>query len=387
MKVYLVLLGTLLGLMAAEFGSRILLGDRGGPFAHNPVIRKQADNVDLFEPDEELGHRLKGGTFIGVYRRGLVTASQIAADPTRRGKLFVLNLGDSSTSGWDSNVVVENGNRHRQGMPLKSPFQTYKTYSALLAESDRLYVVNAGVPGYTSLQGARYLRRLLQEFHRRGVKIDVVTVYFGNNDSAWNGNLQDSYVLADSFRPQLIHLIDQAMSRFRLIPRVKPANYADYLRDIITECRENGTEVILIEPVVPLRWRPGLRAEGLQDEEAEQHSTLAGTKVLEWLLKGREYFREGEDRFKAGDNREARELLEKAREVDYVVPRIKYVHRQVLHKVAQEEGVPLVSVGQEIPLDDSKYFLDYCHPIEPANRMIAEGILTVLRDLSWSRRR
>lgn len=387
-RALLALLGTVLGLGIVEIGARVFLSHEGGPFAHNPVIRKQADNVGLFEPDELLGHRLKGGKFIATHGDGLITAHDIANDPKRAGKLLVLNLGDSSTSGWDSNVVVGNGRRHANGETMVSPFQTYKTYSAILSESDWVYSVNAGVPGFSAVQGARYLRRLLREFSRLGVSVDVVTVYFGNNDSAWNGNVEDSYTLrGEGFRFHLWRLLNQATNSFRAVTRVPPGDYAAYLKQIVTVGRQAGVDVVLIEPVVPLHWWPGRRAEGLEDEEREQQSTLAGTEVLRHLLASRELFRQGEEQLKAGNADAAGQLFEQASEADYVVPRIKQAHREALRAVAREEGVPLVYVGDKIPPNRAGYFLDYCHPIEPANRLIAEDLIKVLKELSWARRR
>ena len=383
----LIVLGLFLGVALAEGVCRMLLPAPAGPFAHNPVIREQASGVDLFELDEALGHRLRDAAFIGVYKKGLVTAEEIAQDPRRDGKLLVLNLGDSSTSGWNSDVVVENGRRHARKQKPHSPFQTYLTYSDILAQDPRLYVVNAGVPGFTSLQGTKYLRILLERFRNLGVRVGVVTIYFGNNDSAWNGNIQDKYVLPDTgFQLQLLRLIDQATNSFQVIPRVPSADYAEQVREMLRECREAGLDVVVVEPVIPKYWTPGLRARGLKPDTVDQDGILEDSKVRELLHEARVLFEKGRRALERGAWNKAAAAFREAQEKDFLVPRIKDTHAAALRRVAQEERTSLVSVGNRIPIDDRTYFVDYCHPIEPANRLIAQGILEKIEQ-QWARRR
>ena len=382
-----VVVGLLLGIALAEIGTRLLFPPPHGPFAHNPIIREQSNDVDLFERDEELGHRLSDGRLIGVYEKRLITAEEISQDPRRKGRLFVLNLGDSSTSGWNSDVVVENARRQEEGLPLHSPFQTYETYSDVLARSDRLYVVNAGVPGFTSLQGRKYLERLLREFQELGVGVHVVTIYFGNNDSAWNGNIGDGYLLpSETFHLQLLRVLDQASNSWRVIPRVGDAEYARHLVAMIEQCREHGIDPLLIEPIIPSYWVPGLRANGLEERIEEKNEGLRGTEALAQLKIARGLFEDGRRLVEYGDLEGAAEKFSAARERDFVVPRIKESHIETLHNVAKQDGVPLVSVGDAIPVDDREYFLDYCHPVEPANELVAAGILDEI-DRLWARRR
>lgn len=375
----LVVVGVGLGLVSGEIITRDLLPSPNGPFAHNPIIRKQAEEADLFEHDAALGHRLREGRFIGTYAHGLIAARDIARDPRRKGKLLLLNLGDSSTSGWDSNVVAENAQRREEGKPLLSPFQTYRTYSDILAESPLLYIVNAGVPGFTSSQGKKYLARLLVNFHRLGIRIDFVTIYFGNNDSAWNGNLRDKYVLpGEGFQLELLRLVDQASGPFRVVPRVGENRYAKNIAEMVRMCRRAGVDPVLVEPVIPKYWMPGLRAHQLQEESDRLMALLKGTRVLGQLEDAQRIFLEGRRAAVGGDLRTAASKFVLAQERDFVVPRIKQPHVLTLRAVARVEQVPIVEVGDQIPLDDRQYFLDYCHPIEPANELLAEGILRAI---------
>jgi lysophospholipase L1-like esterase len=379
-------IAVLFALGVGELLSRALFDKKHGPFSHNPIIQKQAESdFPTFEPDPELGHHLKDGGFIGVYHGGLVSLKQILSDERRHGRRIVLNLGDSSTSGWDSDVVAENAGRVRRGEPLRSPFQSYKTYSDIMAKDPGLYVINAGIPGYTSLQGARYLRRLVDMFRRADMRIDVVTIYFGNNDSAWNGNIEDRYLLpSDGVQLQLRRTADQATKGFRVVTRISTEDYSAHLHEIVTTARAAGAQVILIEPVIPRNWPPGLRAKGLEDEAEMHMNTLAaGTKVGALLRQAQDFYRRGSDALSGGRLEDARALFDQARERDYLVPRIKAPHDEVLRDRAVRDSVPLISTRARIPLDDSAYFIDYCHPIEPANDLISAEVVSAIHKLEW----
>ena len=375
--------GVLIGLILAEASARVLSPRWRGSFAFNQIMAKQRDRVDLFQEDEDTGQCLTHGGFVNVYETGFVTIPEIAADARRNGRLVVLNLGDSSTSGWDSRVIAGNAARRARGEPLESPFQRYRTYSDLLAQDSRLYVINAGVPGFSSAQGDRYASRLLRQFRELGIHIDAVTLYFGNNDSVWDGNLQDRYLLPGQWRHiHLLRLFDQASWRQRVVPRVTPIEFGHNLRAIIGTCREEGSHVILLDPLVPRLWPPGLRMQGLEQEVTNFLLEHNGSRISAELAQANSFYLEGLRALDDGDLARARQRLEQASQSDFLVPRIKESYRQVLQQVAKEQHVPLVSVGASIPTDDKQYFCDYCHPIDPANRLIADAILKTLRQ--WS---
>jgi lysophospholipase L1-like esterase len=377
-KVALVVFATVVGLFVAEGVARLTFARSRWatvPFRHNHIIRKQADDFPSFEVDDELGHQLVGGKLIDAYRTGFVSLEEIVADPRRKGRTIVLNLGDSSTSGWDSDVVAQNSERQARGESIRSPFHNYRTYADLLADDPRLYVINAGVPGFSSAQGERYLRRLVDRFTAAGVHLDAITVYFGNNDSTWNGNVEDKYLLPGGhWKVHLARLWSQGMKGWLVVPRVRPPEYAEHLAAIARTAREAGSKVVFIAPVVPLRWPPGLRAHGLESEVDGFLTTRKGTQVAGLLAQARELFAHGESAFADGRRDEARDLLVQARENDHLVPRMKPGHMQALREVAWRQGVSLIWVGDSIPLDDTSWFRDYCHPDEPANRLIADAI-------------
>ena len=104
-----------------------------------------------------------------------------------------------------------------------------------------------------------------------------------------------------------------------------------------------------------------------------------GSKRIRDLEKALGFYERAKGLLEHGSEQEARELLIKAQDMDYMVPRIKPSYVRALEKIARKNNVPFVDVQSEIPLDDRTYFKDYCHPIEPANQLITREILQRLK--------
>jgi len=379
-------------------------------FGHNPVIAKQVDDHNFF-PDPSLGHRLTPAfadifnddydkekvevarkeeivlpsSFIGVYADEIQTIDEVVAS-LDLDKPVVLNLGDSSTSGWDSDVVTRNNKARRLAKiqrhepEYENPFFQYETYSDLLAEQG-FSVINTGTPGYTTYQGKLYIERLLNEFEERNVEVDYVTIYFGNNDSVWNGNFEESYFFSEGIEKRLGFLRASLTNRFSVIPKVSVEDYKQNLRKIIETVMEHNTEPILIRPVIPSYWHPGLRAEGREAEVWKlmyEHNDQRAFRDLERAISVYEDASLLYDASTEANREQAQDLFAQAQELDYIVPRIKPEYVEALQEVAVEMGISLVDVQDDIPVDDRDYFVDYCHPIEPANLLIAEGIGEVI---------
>lgn len=362
-----------------------LLKAKGAAFFHNPVIQKQAADSAVFEPDATLGHRLKGAGLLDRKSRSLKPLSEIisnAEEAMHQGKEIILNFGDSSTSGWDSDVVAENAHQVSSDGKVQSPFFTYLTYSDILSERRNTHVINAGVPGYSSVQGSIFGSEVLHSLRDRGVTPRYVTIYFGNNDSAWNGNYQDLNFVRSPDRGlmqlRLIELIARFMERKILVSRVLTSDYNFAIRRLINEVREFGAHPILIRPIIPYNWPPALRANGLEAEVASLHSSLKGTKAEVLLSESEKSYQLGKSHLGAGNNTEAKRAFIDAQNSDFIVPRIKPPFVEVLKQIAHEENIPLVDVQSDIPADDKSYFIDYCHPIEPGNRMIVKALEEII---------
>jgi len=69
-------------------------------------------------------------------------------------------------------------------------------------------------------------------------------------------------------------------------------------------------------------------------------------------------------------------VLEEAAELDFLLPRIKRVYLQELQRVANASKTPLIQTPIPRDEDESKYFIDYCHPREIINERIASMIVS-----------
>ena len=297
------------------------------------------------------------------------------------GKRIILNIGDSSTSGWDSNVVTENRKRLAKGEALKPAFFQYQTYSDYLREiaGNQFTVINAGVPAHTSLQGRRRLEQLVDKFASEGIKVDYVTAYYGNNDSVWEGNKEEKDLLA----PSIAGMIRKIFSKCKrnVVTRTTAEDYQRNMGSIVEFCRERKIKPILIEPQTPIYWKPGTRVkdeEIIRDEKSDgRHSVYAlldyATKLWEKILP-----------YEYSDLKKA--VLEEIREMDFVVPRIKREHLQRLHDAARLQNAPLVSINLDRTEDDIRYFIDYCHPIGDTNKQIAEKIAETINEYETGKR-
>jgi len=141
-------------------------------------------------------------------------------------------------------------------------------------------VINAGVTGYSSLQGLRFLRRDVLDWEP-----DVLVVSYGWNDH-WAG-AQDIADKDQRLPPQWALDVQNFLSRTRTyrwlkylifsikkpppaefsrsqpVYRVAPEDFQQNLTAIITEATARGIEVILL--TLPIAQRPGVEYAGLYE--------------------------------------------------------------------------------------------------------------------------
>ena len=250
----------------------------------NPIIAEQSRAEVPFVPDKYLGHTMpKDRDFIG--ESDYINLESMIEEIKGSGKKIILNIGDSSTSGWDSNVVTENKVRLERGEELESAFFRYKTYSDCLRDQigDQFIVINAGVPAHTSLQGRRRLEKLVTGFKNQEIKIDYITAYYGNNDSVWEENREDKDWIAPSVTRKIKKLFSK--DEERVITRTSPDDYQENMESIARYCRSEDIVPILIEPLTPLYWKPGTR---VKDEELPRRNGRGSTLVYDLLERARE---------------------------------------------------------------------------------------------------
>ena len=318
-------------------------------FSENPFMIGYDNKI--FEGDETLGFRFPDGKLITS--QSFAPFEEIVRG-VRTGYPTFLNIGDSSTSGWDSNRTFK-GNQDPN-----APFFSYKTYSTLLEEQLFANVFNAGVPGYTSHQGKKYLDLLLKKLSRSRVQVDYVTIYLGNNDCTYNQHEDrvrlDAKIFSESSRGE----------------RVTVEDYKRNIRSMIETCIDYGVKPILIVPAIHYDWEPGIRADKHREESLEVLRNLGNSQLAKELERARTLYETSK--------------YEHSCETDRVLPRLKSRYRKALLKIAkQTRVVDLIDVQKQIPLtNNDEYFADYCHPLEKTNQMIVDRIREIRnRDLFY----
>ena len=315
-------------------------------FSDNPFMIGYDNRI--FEGDVNLGFRFPEGKLISS--KEFVPLEEIV-NRLRTGYFTFLNIGDSSTSGWDSNRTFK-GNQD-----INAPFFSYKTYSALLEEQLFANVINAGVPGYTSYQGRKYLELLLRKLSKMSTQVDYVTIYFGNNDCTYN-KYED--------RVRLDAKIHSESSNGE---RVSVEDFKRNIRSMIETCRDYRVKPILIVPPVHHDWEPGIRADKHREDSLEALRNLNNEQLAEELEKARVLYKQSK--------------FKQACESDRVLPRLKSAYRKALVQITKETRVDLIDVQSQIPLtNNDAYFADYCHPLEKTSQMFIDKIRAIIdRDL------
>jgi lysophospholipase L1-like esterase len=239
-----------------------------------PGWRMVSEAPELFEPDSELLWRLRPGTeppFGGpVNRRGWRGPEP---HDGRRTGLRVLCLGDSRTYG------------NQVSFP-----QIWTTRLATkLAGAGQ--VINAGTPGYSSLQGWRLMLRVAPELDP-----DAIIWYFGWNDLTLTTQGPDRSIRVPSLwavrlrawlsRSRLFRVLDHVLrpalqARPAPGPRVPLPEFRDLLERVIAACRSRGRALILgfstVDPAA--REVLGGLAGPLERQRSIVHE-LAGTRGI-----------------------------------------------------------------------------------------------------------
>lgn len=334
-------------------------------YFQNPIIVNQAIEESVFKPDPIIGHTLQEGKdFLG--EKKFLSFAEVIQELKITKRKIILNMGDSSTSGWDSYVITENRKRRKQGKKPRLPFFQYKTYSDYIRRiSPFFYVINAGVPAHTSLQGKLHLKRIIQLFKKERIFIDYATLYYGNNDCAWNLNREDKAWL----EPSIIHTIKKLLTtKNKMITRVRQTDFEKNMQKMIDYCKKEKITPFLIIPPVPLYWKPGTR---VKNDELPKKTGPGAREAYTALQDSLNIWTKGR---KEKNKMERKELLKRAKELDYIVPRIKQKYIAILQNIAQKNNTHLIEIDIQTSTTDNSYFIDYCHPSEKTNILLAQSI-------------
>ena len=64
--------------------------------------------------------------------------------------------------------------------------------------------------------------------------------------------------------------------------------------------------------------------------------------------------------------------------MDRVLPRLKRNYRRALLQTCRKTKTPKIDIQKKIPdTDNEEFFVDYCHPLPSANKIIAEEIVRI----------
>lgn len=315
-------------------------------------------------------------------RRDFDESGRIAGDVHADARRRILLIGDSCTYGYG--------------------VSTPETYAVVLESLlDSVDVVNLGVPGYTSYQGARLLEGAFD------LQPDLVVAAFGFNDRRyvlderyvdgprnfrriyWRSKLRllDYYYTYRSLRWIIRRLLPrrEPVVDLRTAPvRVSRADYLDNLGRIVDLCEEHRVPAVLLllgeNPDVSTWIRRGRQAmEGggyAQAIEAFQNSMRLN--LYEALA--RRYLAEAYTR--SGDPDEAERVA--------VVPAAESLHggsvlraerdySRAMVNLGRLRGVPVVDVRQALGADTGVYF-DAVHFNGQGHRIVAEALAGFIRE-------
>jgi len=274
-------------------------------------------------------------------RSGRVTNSLGLRGPEvpakQESEFRILSLGESSTYGW------------------KIPYED--CYSALLeqrlgsVEGKQVRVINAGVPGYTVVQGCVYL-----EYHGVALDPDAVLLYFGYND-----------FLNVAFREKRDALGGRGAGGLTDLELFEQRRrFGNRLTDWMY--RHSN----LVRLVGSLVHRADVPTARMPDGDAAVRAQSNMPRVPE------------DDRWTALEG--ILDLCE-SRGIELIIVVPWYLgfedHAPLLRRFASEHGVTIVdlpSMLESVPDERQRYFLDLSHPNEEGHRQIARAIAGVLAD-------
>lgn len=363
---------------------------------------KDPNSPDLFMVDTERGWSLRPKTEV-KFLATLVSTNSLACRgsellPSRK---TVICLGDSSTFGWK----VNQGDSY--------PARLERLLESNPETTGKWQVLNAGVPGYCSLQIRATLQLLLEQ-----VRPEVVIVCASNNetwpvspdtklrrptlDSSLRRFLRQSYFLrwaggqvsSRQVSPFSPHGASEAVNR------VDREVFESEIEKMIRLSRQSGARTILLAPPANLRMVfPGndsgeweiiynqvfAMIDQKQVDKANQFVERLANQYPEshhpiWL---RGFLLD-----QSGKQDEARRDFEKAFEIAPFLDRCRPSYRRTLQSVALRESIPFVEANDLMRSHMSEFpdtFLDHCHPTVEGHQRIAKGLLRIMESTEQSR--
>ena len=403
-NLFVVTLSIILSLFLVEVGIRVIKPIFKKEGAVSSAPDRRGFNVPINKADSELFWRTKPlARYKGIDINSKGFRGKEFSTKKSSGVYRIMALGDSSTLG----VGVSNS----------------ETYCAILENllnqtknlSRSYEVINAGVAGYSSLQGFRYLKSDIINY-----RPDLITIYFGLNDylyasgkndrerpyiKPWVIEIDNIMNYSQIYRMLRKGISGETTSENKYPPdrRVDLFDFKNNLIQMIAVAREARAEIILLNiplrlgiPLVvnplPLRkeGKDGMRLEWLRPAYIGEANYFIKTeyegptseleeiveKYPQWAMA---HFLLAKRYEKTGEIEKARAEYQKAREMDFDRDVVASYNRAI-EEVGSALRVPLVDlVGGGAAKESEDLFLDERHPSALGHKFIAEGIFSTLK--------
>ena len=278
--------------------------------------------------------------------------------PKAANTFRIFAIGESSTFGW------KGVDSHQQAWPAQLQKKLRAAYPDRAIE-----VINAGVPGYTSVeQRVNYMLRISQ------LEPDALLIYHGNNDIDWSwvprvktNLIYEREVVAPpdtSLVNELLELSYVYMELRSIIGRLGGAYSSvekhdepdpvamDMLENNLKGLKNDGVRDGL--KVAIATFAHGLDEQGGADQFSDDEKELGVPAIGRWF----QYL-----------------SIQGARK-SYVV------YNDMVRRLAKEENIPLNDLADLIP-KTTEYHTDWCHLTVKGHELLADTWLKTINQAGW----
>ena len=300
------------------------------------------------------GKRFESGPFRVTVNSLGFRGPEIAV-PKPRGTYRIFAIGESSTFGW------KGVHSHEEAWPALLEKKLRAKYPQRSIE-----VVNAGVPGYTSVE--QRINFLLRISH---LEPDAIVIYHGNNDLTWSWvpHIETNLVYGrgESIGPpsRLARLVDHSYvlmelrSRLDLFSRASNQKHStpdttairvlgENLSGLIEDARRAGAVVAIGT------FAHGLNEQGVPGVFSADEEALGVPAVGRW--------------FENLDPQGARRSFP--------------VYNQMVRELARARNVPLAEPAQRVP-GTPEFFTDWCHFTAKGEELMAQVWFDTIVRAGW----
>jgi len=278
--------------------------------------------------------------------------------PKKANTFRIFAIGESSTFGW------KGVNSHKQAWPAQLEKKLRAAYPDRVIE-----VINAGVPGYTSVeQRVNYMLRISQ------LEPDALLIYHGNNDIDWSWvpRLKTNLIYGrkvtappdTSYLNQILEF-SYVYMEVRSIIRRLISPYAN---------KEKHDEPDLVAMKILENNLRGLNDDGVRDGLKVAIATFA--HALDEQGKLDQYSDDEKELGVPSIGRWFQYLSIQGARKSYTV------YNNMVRRLAAEENITLNDLADQIP-KTSEYHTDWCHLTVKGHELLAETWFNTIYKAGW----